>query len=247
MKDIDEKIKQLKQFIDESERICVFTGAGISCPSGIPDFRSSDGLYNRESKYRFSPEEIISHSFFVKHTDMFYDFYKSAMLYPNAQPNKAHLYFAQKEKEGKKISVVTQNIDGLHTKAGNTDVTEIHGSVHRNHCTKCGKFFDLDYIVKSKGIPYCSECGGIVKPDVVLYEEPLDENDTYAAVKAVSSAQTLIVIGTSLAVYPAASFLQYFNGEHLALINKTPTPADAMANLVINCDVIEVIERLESE
>lgn len=247
MEQIEEKIKKLKKIIDESERICVFTGAGISCPSGIPDFRSADGLYNRESKYRFSPEEIISHSFFVRHTDMFFDFYKSAMLYPDAKPNEAHLYFAKKEKEGKKISVVTQNIDGLHTLAGSTNVTEIHGSVHRNHCTKCGKFFDLDYIVKSEGVPHCSECAGIVKPDVVLYEEPLDENDTYAAVKAVSSAQTLIVIGTSLAVYPAASFLQYFGGEHLVIINKTPTSADSMAEILFNCDVIEVVCMLEAE
>lgn len=247
MENVEEKIKKLKKIIDQSESICVFTGAGISCPSGIPDFRSADGLYNRETKYRISPEEIISHSFFVKHTDMFYDFYKSSMLYPNAKPNEAHLYFAKKEKEGKKISVVTQNIDGLHTLAGSTDVTEIHGSVHRNHCTKCGKFFDLDFVAKSDGIPLCDECGGIVKPDVVLYEEMLDENDTYAAVKAVSCAQTLIVIGTSLAVYPAASFLQYFTGEHIVLINKTPTSADSRAEILLNCDVIEVVRMLEAE
>lgn len=240
-----EKIKKLKKIIDDSESICVFTGAGISCPSGIPDFRSADGLYNKESGIGYRPEEIISHSFFIRNTDMFYDFYKSSMLYPNAEPNCAHRYFANLEKSGKKVSVVTQNIDGLHQKAGSKNVTELHGAVDRNYCTGCGKFFTLDYIVRSNGVPHCDECGAVIKPDVVLYEEALKGSDIDRATKAVFYSDTLIVVGTSLAVYPAAGFVQQFNGKHLILINKQPTPVDEKAELVFNGDVTEVVKALE--
>lgn len=239
-----DKIQRLQKIIDESKNVCVFTGAGISCPSGIPDFRSADGLYNRENKYCYSPEEIISHSFFVSHTQMFYDFYKTSMLYPEAKPNKAHKFFAQLEEKSKNVTVVTQNIDGLHQAAGSTKVIELHGSVHRNNCRNCGKLFSLDYIAKAQGIPYCDECGGVVKPDVVLYEEPLKEDDIYRAINAIEKADTMIVVGTSLVVYPAASYVRYFSGENLVLINKSETQYDRMATLAINDDVVSVVEKL---
>lgn len=239
------KYDKLKTMIDESRNLCVFTGAGISCPSGIPDFRSADGLYNRESGYMFSPEQIISHSFFLEHTEMFYDFYKSAMLYPDAKPNKAHLYFAKLEEKGKNVTVVTQNIDGLHQAAGSKNVVELHGSVHRNFCTKCKKSFPLEFITKSTGIPLCDECGAVIKPDVVLYEEPLDESVIDRAVSAIENADTLLVIGTSLVVYPAASFVRYFKGNNLVLINKSETSFDRYASLTFNEDVIDVIKRIE--
>lgn len=239
------KYEKLKTMIDESRNLCIFTGAGISCPSGIPDFRSADGLYNRETGYTFSPEQIISHSSFLEHTQMFYDFYKSAMLYPDAKPNKAHLYFAKLEKTGKNVTVVTQNIDGLHQAAGSKNVVELHGSVHRNFCTKCKKSFPLEFITKSTGIPLCDECGGVIKPDVVLYEEPLDESVIDRAVSAIENADTLLVIGTSLVVYPAASFVRYFKGDNLILINKSETSFDRYASLTFNEDVINVIKRIE--
>lgn len=239
------KYEKLKTMIDESRNLCVFTGAGISCPSGIPDFRSADGLYNRETNYTFSPEQIISHSFFLEHTQMFYDFYKSAMLYPDAKPNKAHLYFAKLEETGKNVTVVTQNIDGLHQAAGSKNVVELHGSVHRNFCTKCKKSFPLEFITQSKGIPLCDECGAVIKPDVVLYEEPLDESVIDRAVSAIENADTLLVIGTSLVVYPAASFVRYFKGDKLVLINKSETSFDRYASLTFNEDVIDVIKRIE--
>lgn len=238
-------IKQLQQVIDGSKNICVFTGAGISCPSGIPDFRSADGLYNRESGYCYSPEEIISHSFFVSQPDIFYDFYQSAMLYPEAKPNAAHRFFACLEEKGKSVTVVTQNIDGLHQAAGSSKVIELHGSVHRNNCTKCGKFFSLDAVANSVGVPHCDECGGIIKPDVVLYEEPLKSDDIYRAVNAIEKADTMIVVGTSLAVYPAASYIRYFSGDNLVLINKSRTQYDGMATLAIHDDIIEVVRQLE--
>lgn len=238
-------IKQLQQVIDGSKNICVFTGAGISCPSGIPDFRSADGLYNRESGYCYSPEEIISHSFFVSQPEIFYDFYQSAMLYPEAKPNAAHRFFARLEEKGKSVTVVTQNIDGLHQAAGSGKVIELHGSVHRNYCTKCGKFFALDAVANSVGVPHCDECGGIIKPDVVLYEEPLKADDIYRAVNAIEKADTMIVVGTSLAVYPAASYIRYFSGDNLVLINKSRTQYDGMATLAIHDDIIEVVRQLE--
>lgn len=239
------KAEQLKKVIENSERICVFTGAGISCPSGIPDFRSADGLYNQKSGYNYSPEEIISHSFFVRNPDLFYDFYKSKMLYPNALPNKAHKYFADLEKQGKDVSIVTQNIDGLHQKAGSTKVFELHGSVARNYCTKCKKSYDLEYIAGSDGIPRCTVDNAIIKPDVVLYEEPLDGDVIEGAISAIVSADTLIVIGTSLVVYPAASFIRYYGGKNMILINKSRTSYDTLANIAINEDVVEVIDYLE--
>lgn len=235
---------KLHEAINRAKKICVFTGAGISCPSGIPDFRSADGLYNEKDKSGYSPEEIISHTFFVKHTELFYEFYKSKMMYPEAEPNKAHLYFAQLEKQGKKVSVVTQNIDGLHSAAGSTAVFELHGSVHRNFCLNCGAFYDADYVYKSAGIPKCTKCGGVIKPDVVLYEEGLDDDTVTGAVKAIKEADLLIIIGTSLAVYPAASFIGYFRGETVALINKSPTPVDKKADIVIYDDIINVTEHL---
>lgn len=242
----EDKIKKLREILDESQNICVFTGAGISCPSGIPDFRSADGLYNRESKYTYSPEEIISHSFFVSHTDMFYDFYKASMLYPEAKPNEAHEFFAKLEKAGKNVTVVTQNIDGLHQAGGSSDVIELHGSVHRNYCTKCKKFFSLEYVASSNGIPRCDDDGEVIKPDVVLYEEPLSGDSVFRAIGAIEEADTMIVVGTSLVVYPAASYIQYFKGKHLVLINKSQTQYDSIAELTINDDIVKVVKALST-
>lgn len=237
-------ILKLKRIIDESHNIVVFTGAGISCPSGIPDFRSANGLYNRESQYKYTPEEIISHSFFFSHTDMFFSFYKSSMLYPHAKPNEAHRFFADLEKSGKNVTVITQNIDGLHQAAGSSNVIELHGSVHRNYCTKCGKSFSLDYITNSKGIPRCDEDGEVIKPDVVLYEEPLDGDNVFQAIRAIEKADAMIVVGTSLMVYPAASYIQYYQKDKLVLINKSPTSFDGIANLTFNDDIVNVISSL---
>lgn len=231
--------EQLKEIIKNSQRIVVFTGAGISVPSGIPDFRSSGGLY-AEQYGHYSPEEIISHSFFVKNPKLFYEFYGSKMVYPNAKPNLAHQYFAQLPNVS---AVVTQNIDGLHQAAGSKNVIELHGSVLRNYCMKCHKYYALKDI-DSKHPSYCS-CGGMIKPDVVLYEEPLDERVVYKAVDAIAKADTLIIVGTSLVVYPAASYLRYFQGKHLILINKSSTSYDAQAELVFNEDVIEVIRKIK--
>lgn len=239
-----QKIEDLKSVIDKANSICVFTGAGISCPSGIPDFRSTDGLYNEKGENGYLPEEIISHTFFCKHTEMFYDFYKSKMMYPDAKPNKAHIYFAGLEKNGKRVSVVTQNIDGLHSDAGSSEVYELHGSIRRNYCMACGEFYDENYVYNSTGVPKCRKCNGKIKPDVVLYEEGLDDETVNCAVNAISRAQLLIVIGTSLAVYPAASFLKFFKGETIVLINKSPTPFDENADIVIYDDVAEVAEHL---
>ncbi len=233
--------EKLKRAIEKAGNICVFTGAGISCPSGIPDFRSADGLYNEKGKGGFTPEEIISHSFFYSHTDMFYEFYKSKMMYPDAKPNEAHKFFAELEKKGKTINVVTQNIDALHSDAGSSRVFELHGSIRRNYCLNCGEFYDGNYVYKSAGVPKCEKCGGTVKPDVVLYEEGLNEEIVNGAVKAINEAELLIIVGTSLAVYPAASFLRFFKGETIALINKSSTPFDKKADIVINDDVERVV------
>lgn len=240
MEHIEELIEQIKK----AKKICVFTGAGISCPSGIPDFRSADGLYNSGECKGYSPEEIISHGFFFSHTELFYDFYKSKMIYTAAKPNIGHLLFAQLEKMGKEISVVTQNIDGLHTAAGNSKVYELHGSVHRNYCLSCGAFYDAQYICDAAGAPRCKKCGGTVKPDVVLYGEGLDDKTVRGAVEAIAKADLLIIIGTSLAVYPAASFIGYFRGDCLALINKSETPVDRKANIVIYGDIKDVGEKI---
>ena len=240
-----DKYEELKKIIDTSKNTVLFTGAGISCPSGIPDFRSADGLYG-EKGGGYSPEQIISHSFFVAHPKEFYEFYKSKMVDPKAKPNAAHRYFAKLEEEGKLSAIVTQNIDGLHQAAGSRNVLEFHGSVHRNHCMRCGKFFDVNYVMNSSGAPKCDKCGGPVKPDVVLYEEGIDADVFEKSVAAIENAQTVIVVGTSLAVYPAAGLLTGFRGENLVLVNKQATPFDRYATLVFNEDVVNVVKRLES-
>ncbi len=239
----NEKITRLKDILNNAENICVFTGAGISCPSGIPDFRSANGLYNEKTKGNYTPEQIISHTFFMNHTEDFYSFYRDKMIYENALPNIAHTYFAELEKQGKNVTVVTQNIDGLHQKAGSTTVYELHGSVHRNYCMKCGKFYDVTAVTGCNGVPHC-DCGGIIKPDVVLYEEPLNENCVMNAINAIEKADTMIIIGTSLVVYPAASYVRYFRGENLVLLNKTETSCDKNAQLAIYDDVVNVIKGL---
>lgn len=233
----------LQDIINESSRIVFFGGAGVSTESGIPDFRSVDGLYNQ--KYDYPPEEILSHTFFEKHTEYFYNFYRDKLLCLDAEPNNAHLKLAELEKAGKLSAVVTQNIDGLHQKAGSKRVYELHGSTLRNYCTHCSKFFSAEYILNSEGVPHCDECGGIIKPDVVLYEESLDDKTVNSAVNAIAQADCLIVAGTSLAVYPAAGFIRYFSGKNFVLINKAPTPADKMANLVIRDKVGEVLSEIK--
>lgn len=242
-----QKIEQLKKIINDSNDICVFTGAGISVPSGIPDFRSADGLYNQDSGINIRPEEIISHSFFEEHTDLFYEFYKSKMLYPTAKPNAAHLYFAELARQGKHVPVVTQNIDGLHTAAGSPEVYEIHGSVLKNTCLACHAHYGVDVVASAKGVPHCPACGGLIKPDVVLYEEPLYDDVVTGAVNAIANAETLIIIGTSLVVYPAASYVRYFRGNNIVLINKTETRMDGIATLTFYEDVIDVVNMLKGK
>ena len=237
--DTEVKVKKLQEIIDESQRIVFFGGAGVSTESGIPDFRSVDGLYHQ--KFKYPPETMLSHTFFKQNTWDFFDFYKNRVIPADPKPNAAHLKLAELEKAGKLIGVVTQNIDGLHQAAGSEKVYELHGSVLRNYCTNCGKFFDYKYILEASGIPECDVCGSVVKPDVVLYEEGLDNDTLVGAVNAISSADTMIVAGTSLVVYPAAGLLQYFRGKWLVLINRDPTPADASANLVIHDKVGEVL------
>lgn len=235
----EKEIEELQKIIDDSSRIVFFGGAGVSTESGIPDFRSADGLYHQE--YKYSPEQIISHSFFLRYPEAFYEFYKDKMMYLNAKPNSAHLKLAELEKAGRLLAVVTQNIDGLHQQAGSKKVYELHGSIHRNYCMKCGKFYDADFIKNSDGVPHC-ECGGIVKPDVVLYEEGLDQNVTQRAVMAISMADTLIIGGTSLVVYPAAGFVDYFHGKHLVVINKSETGKNVNAELTINAPIGEIMK-----
>lgn len=233
----------LQEIIDNSSDIVFFGGAGVSTESGIPDFRSVDGLYNQ--KYDYPPEEILSHTFFENHTEEFFDFYRDKMLCLDAEPNSAHLKLAQLEKAGKLSAVITQNIDGLHQKAGSNNVYELHGSVLRNYCTRCHKFFDAEYILNSEKIPKCDECGGIIKPDVVLYEEGLDNDTVNGAVNAIMKADCLIVAGTSLTVYPAAGFIRYFGGKYFVLINRDETPMDSSADLVIREKVGEVLSKIK--
>ncbi len=242
-RDTEIKINKLQEIIDESERIVFFGGAGVSTESGIPDFRSVDGLYHQ--KFKYPPEVMLSHTFFMQNTWDFFDFYKNRVIPEDPEPNAAHRKLAELEKAGKLIGVVTQNIDGLHQKAGSERVYELHGSVLRNYCMNCGKFFDYKYILDASGVPECDVCGGTVKPDVVLYEEGLDNDTLVGAVNAISNADTMIVAGTSLVVYPAAGLLQYFRGKWLILINKDPTQADKSANLVIHDKVGEVLDRIE--
>ena len=232
----------LQQIIDSSNKIVFFGGAGVSTESGIPDFRSTDGLYNQ--KYDFPPEEILSHSFFCDNTEYFYNFYRDKMLALHAKPNAAHYKLEELERDGKLIAVVTQNIDGLHQAAGTHNVLELHGSVHRNYCTSCGKPYSAEFIKNSSGVPHC-DCGGVIKPDVVLYEEGLDDDAVKAALLAIGKADCMIVAGTSLNVYPAAGFIKYFGGEHFVLINRDPTPADNMADLVIHGNVGEILSQIE--
>lgn len=245
---MDEQIELLQKWIDECNNrdIVFFGGAGVSTESGIPDFRSQDGLYNQ--KYKFPPEVIVSHTFFTQHTKDFFDFYFDKMIFSDAKPNAAHLKLAELEKAGKLGAVVTQNIDGLHQAAGCENVLELHGSVHRNYCTKCGKFFDLEQTIAHRdeeGIPRC-ECGGIIKPDVVLYEEPLDGNVISKTIDQIENAKLLIIAGTSLVVYPAASFISYFRGDHTVIINLSSTSADKNADLCITQKVGEVFSHLQS-
>ena len=239
---MNEKIRQLKEIIDQTDNLVFFGGAGVSTESGIPDFRSTDGLYNM--KYKYPPETIVSHTFFVRKTEEFYEFYKDKMMALDAKPNKAHEKLAQWEREGKCRAVVTQNIDGMHQMAGSKKVLELHGSIHRNYCTKCGKFFDASYVKNSDGIPRCDDCGGLIKPDVVLYEEGLDNQVVSDAIYAIAHADVLIIGGTSLAVYPAAGMIDYFKGNHLILINKSSTPRDGQADLIINDSIGEVFGQL---
>ena len=236
------QIEQLRQWVNESDNIVFFGGAGVSTESGIPDFRSVDGLYNQQ--YDYPPETILSHTFYRRNTEEFYRFYRNKMLCLDAKPNAAHLKLAQWEKEGKLKAVVTQNIDGLHQAAGSEKVYELHGSVLRNFCESCHKFYDVNYIVNSEGVPKCG-CGGSIKPDVVLYEEGLDQNILSSAIRAISEADVLIVGGTSLAVYPAAGLLDYYNGNKLVLVNKTPTARDGIADLVVQGSIGEIFLQLD--
>ena len=235
----EKEIEKLQQIVDDSRSIVFFGGAGVSTESGIPDFRSADGLYHQE--YKYSPEQIISHSFFLRYPEAFYEFYKEQMMCLTAKPNSAPIKLAELEKAGKLLAVVTQNIDGLHQEAGSKKVFELHGSIHRNYCMKCRKFYDAEFVKNSEGVPRC-ECGGIVKPDVVLYEEGLDQNVIERALMAISSADTLIIGGTSLVVYPAAGFVDYFHGKHLVVINKSDTGRNLNAELVINAPIGEIMK-----
>lgn len=239
-------LNQLAQILEVSHKILFFTGAGISVPSGIPDFRSSRGIYHQGQYRGYEPEEIISHSFFIAHGEAFYEFYKDKMMYLSARPNPAHEFIARLEKEGKSLGVITQNIDGLHQMAGSKNVVELHGSIHRNYCQKCGKAYEAYYVKESTGVPKCS-CGGTIKPDVVLYEEPLDTEMLEKAVWLIGEADCLIVIGTSLLVNPAAALVSYFRGRYFVIINRSSTPYDYRADLVINDDIVKVVEALKTK
>ena len=228
----------LKQWLSESENIVFFGGAGVSTESKIPDFRSTDGLYNQQ--YAYPPETILSHTFYMRRPEEFYRFYRNKMLFPDAEPNRAHKALAKLEQEGRLRAVITHNIDGLHQKAGSREVLELHGSVLRNYCTKCGKFYGLEAVLESEGVPRCT-CGGVIKPDVVLYEEGLDQHTLQKAVYYISNADVLIIGGTSLTVYPAAGLIDYYGGKKLVLINKSVTPMDSRADLVISGPIGEIL------
>lgn len=236
--------EQLKAWIAGSDNIVFFGGAGVSTESGIPDFRSVDGLYNQQ--YDYPPETIISHTFYLRHPEEFYRFYKNRMLFPDARPNAAHLALARLEQEGRLRAVITQNIDGLHQAAGSREVLELHGSVHRNYCTRCGRFYSLEEILEMDGVPHCT-CGGVIKPDVVLYEEGLDQETLQKAVSYIRHADVLIIGGTSLTVYPAAGLIDYYQGHKLVLINKSVTPMDSRADLVIGGKIGEVFSQIEQK
>ena len=235
------EIEQLTQILKESTNIVFFGGAGVSTESNIPDFRSANGLWNEKLKINFTPEQLVSHTFFIKYPEEFFRFYKDKLIYPEAKPNAAHIALAKLEEMGKLKAVVTQNIDGLHQAAGSKNVFELHGSVLRNYCMSCNAFYDEKFVLASEGIPTCPKCGGRVKPDVVLYEEGLDNDIITGAVRAISQADTLIIGGTSLVVYPAAGLIDYFRGKNLVLINKSSTSADNKADLVIHDAIGKVL------
>jgi len=238
---MDEAVKELKEIIDGSDNIVFFGGAGVSTESGVPDFRSEDGLYHQQ--YKYPPEQILSHTFYMRMPEEFFRFYKDKLLITGVKPNKAHIKLAELEKKGKLKAVITQNIDGLHQAAGSKEVLELHGSVHRNYCEKCGKFYDFDYMANAEGVPVCS-CGGRIKPDVVLYEEGLDMGIMQKAVEYISNADVLIIGGTSLAVYPAAGLIDYYRGNKLVLINKSATPRDRQADLVVQGAIGEILDQI---
>lgn len=238
---MSKEVEKLQELIDRYDNIVFFGGAGVSTESGIPDFRSQDGLYNQ--KYDFPPETILSHTFFMNRPDEFYRFYQDKMLCDTAKPNAAHRKLAQLEEAGKLKAVITQNIDNLHQMAGSKKVLELHGSVHRNYCMKCHKFYDFAYMKHASGVPRCT-CGGMIKPDVVLYEEGLDNDVISESIRAIAGAQVLIIGGTSLAVYPAAGLIDYFQGEHLVVINKSPTPKDRYADLMIKEPIGQVFSQI---
>lgn len=238
---MEQKIQKLQEIIDQHDNIVFFGGAGVSTESGIPDFRSKDGLYHQ--KYDYPPETILSHTFFMRHPEEFYRFYQDKMLCDTAAPNPAHYKLAQMEKSGKLKAVITQNIDNLHQMAGSKKVLELHGSVYRNYCMKCGKFYDFKYMKETNGVPRCT-CGGVIKPDVVLYEEGLDGEILNESVRAISQAQVLIIGGTSLAVYPAASLIDYFQGQYLVVINRDSTPRDKYAQLLIQDSIGAVFSKI---
>ncbi|MCI9076163.1 MAG: NAD-dependent protein deacylase [Dorea sp.] len=237
----EQEVNRLQEIIDDSSRIVFFGGAGVSTESNIPDFRSADGLYQQD--YKYSPEQIVSRTFFVRNTEGFYEFYKNKMMFLDAGPNAAHLKLAELEEKGKLTAVITQNIDGLHQAAGSKNVLELHGSIHRNYCRECGEFYDAHYVKYSEGIPKC-KCGGIIKPDVVLYEEGLDSMIIQRSIQAISGADTLIIGGTSLVVYPAAGFIDYFRGKHLVVINKSETAREVGAELSIAAPIGEILGQI---
>ena len=238
---MDTEIEQLTKILKESNNIVFFGGAGVSTESEIPDFRSANGLFNEKLNITFTPEQLVSHSFYIRYPKEFFNFYKAKLIYPQAKPNKAHIALAKLEEMGKLKAVITQNIDGLHQAAGSKNVFELHGSVLRNYCVKCHAFYDEKFILDSKDVPTCTKCGGNVKPDVVLYEEGLDDNVIRDAIRAIANADTLIIGGTSLVVYPAAGLIDYFRGKNLVLINKSSTSADNKADLVIHDSIGKVL------
>ncbi len=240
---MSKEVESLQRIIDEHDNIVFFGGAGVSTESGIPDFRSQDGLYNQQ--YDYPPETILSHTFFMRKPEEFYRFYRNKMLCDTAKPNAAHLKLAELEKAGKLKAVITQNIDNLHQMAGSKKVLELHGSVYRNYCMRCGKFYGFRHMLESEGVPKC-ECGGIIKPDVVLYEEGLDNDTLNESVRAIAEAQVLIIGGTSLAVYPAAGLIDYFRGSHLVVINMAPTPRDRSADLLIKEPIGQVMAQIHA-
>ena len=235
--DAQEAAKALRKRVERAHNVVFFGGAGVSTASGIPDFRSPDGLYSK--KFAYPPETMLSHTFYKTHTKEFFDFYRACMVAVDAKPCQAHVKLAELEREGKVRAVVTQNIDGLHQRAGSKKVWELHGSVHRNICRRCGRTYSAEWVLQTTGVPHCEACGGEVKPDVVLYEEGLDENVIRGAIRDIASADLLIIGGTSLVVYPAASLVQYFRGNELVICNLQPTPQDSMADLVLACDIAQ--------